>query len=50
MEPLKPSQHALAKAIAVTPIRVSRIVRAQRGITDAMLFLHFSIDNFELNC
>ena len=33
MEPLKLSQYALARAIAVTPIRVSRIVRGQRGIT-----------------
>ena len=33
MEPLKISQYALAKAIAVTPIRVSQIVRGQRGVT-----------------
>ena len=33
IEPLKLSQYALAKAIAVTPIRVSQIVRRQRGIT-----------------
>ena len=33
MEPLKLSLYALAKAIAVTPIRVSQIVRGQRGIT-----------------
>ena len=33
MEPLKLSQYALARAIAVTPIRVSQIVRGQRGIT-----------------
>ena len=33
MEPLKLSQYALAKAIAVAPIRLSQIVRGQRGIT-----------------
>jgi len=33
MEPLQLSQYALAKGIAVTPIRVSQIVRGQRGIT-----------------
>ena len=33
MEPLNLSQYALAKAIVVTPIRVSQIVRGQRGIT-----------------
>ena len=33
MEPLGLSQYALAKAIGVTPIRVSQIVRGQRAIT-----------------
>lgn len=33
LEPLNLSQYALAKAIAVTPIRVSQIIRGQRGIT-----------------
>ncbi len=33
MKPLNLSQYALARAIAVTPIRVSQIVRGQRGIT-----------------
>jgi antitoxin HigA-1 len=33
MEPLNLSQYALAKAIAVTSIRLSQIVRGQRGIT-----------------
>ena len=33
MEPLNLSQYSLAKAIVVTPIRVSQIVRGQRGIT-----------------
>ncbi len=33
MEPLALSQYALAKAIATTPIRISQIVRGQRGIT-----------------
>jgi addiction module HigA family antidote len=33
MEPLHLSQYALAKAIAVTPIRLSQIIRGRRGIT-----------------
>lgn len=33
MEPLGLSQYALAKAIGVTPMRVSQIVRAQRAVT-----------------
>jgi addiction module HigA family antidote len=33
MEPLGLSQHALAKAIGVTPMRVSQIVRGQRAVT-----------------
>lgn len=33
MEPLGLSQYALAKAICVTPIRVSQIVRGQRAVT-----------------
>ena len=33
MEPLGLSQYALAKALGVTPIRVSQIVRGQRAIT-----------------
>jgi len=33
MEPLKLTQSALAKAIGVTPIRVSQIVRGQRTVT-----------------
>src|SRR5580693_602123 len=33
MEPLGLSQFALAKAIGVTPMRVSEIVRGQRAIT-----------------
>jgi addiction module HigA family antidote len=33
MEPLGLSQFALAKAIGVTPIRISQIVRGQRAIT-----------------
>jgi addiction module HigA family antidote len=33
MEPLGLSQSALAKAIGVTPMRVSQIVRGQRAIT-----------------
>ena len=33
MEPLGLTQYALAKAIAVTPIRISQIVRGQRSIT-----------------
>jgi addiction module HigA family antidote len=33
MEPLALSQSALAKAIGVTPMRVSQIVRGQRAIT-----------------
>ena len=33
MEPLGLSQYALAKAIAVTPMRVSQVVRGQRAIT-----------------
>ena len=33
MEPLGLSQSALAKAIGVTPMRVSQIVRRQRAIT-----------------
>jgi addiction module HigA family antidote len=33
MEPLHLTQYALAKAIAVTPIRLSQIIRGQRGIT-----------------
>ena len=33
MEPLGLTQYALAKALGVTPIRVSQIVRGQRAIT-----------------
>ena len=33
MEPLSLSQYALAKAIGVTAMRISQIVRGQRGIT-----------------
>ena len=33
LEPLGLSQYALAKAIGVTPIRVSQIVRGQRAVT-----------------
>jgi antitoxin HigA-1 len=33
MEPLGLSQYALAKAIGVTPIRISQIVRGQRSLT-----------------
>ena len=33
MEPLGLSQSALARAIAVTPMRVSQIVRGQRAVT-----------------
>ena len=33
MEPLGLSQYALAKALGVTAMRVSQIVRGQRGIT-----------------
>jgi addiction module HigA family antidote len=33
MEPLGLSQYALAKAIGVTPRRVSQIVRGQRAVT-----------------
>jgi addiction module HigA family antidote len=33
MEPLRLSQSALAKAIGVTPMRVSQIVRGQRAVT-----------------
>lgn len=33
LEPLGLSQYALAKAIGVTPIRVSQIVRGQRALT-----------------
>ena len=33
MEPLGLTQFALAKAIGVTPMRVSQIVRSQRAIT-----------------
>ena len=33
MEPLRLTQYALAKAIGVTPIRVSQIVRGQRSVT-----------------
>jgi addiction module HigA family antidote len=33
MEPLGLSQYALAKALGVTPMRVSQIVRGQRAIT-----------------
>jgi len=33
MEPLGLSQNALAKAINVTPIRISQIVRGERSIT-----------------
>jgi antitoxin HigA-1 len=33
MEPLGLSQYALAKAIGVTPMRVSQIVRSKRAIT-----------------
>lgn len=33
LEPLGLSQYALAKAIGVTPIRVSQIVRGRRAVT-----------------
>ncbi len=33
LEPLGLSQHALAKAIGVTPIRINEIVRRQRSVT-----------------
>ena len=33
IEPLGLSKNALAKAIGVTPMRVSEIVRGQRGVT-----------------
>ena len=33
MEPLGLSQYALAKAISVTPMRVSQIVRGERAVT-----------------
>lgn len=33
MVPLNLSKYALSKALAVTPIRISQIVRGQRGIT-----------------
>lgn len=33
MEPLGLSQYALAKALCVTPMRVSQIVRGQRAVT-----------------
>jgi antitoxin HigA-1 len=33
MEPLNLTQYALAKAIAVAPIRISQITRGQRAIT-----------------
>ncbi len=33
MEPLGLSQYALAKALGVTPIRISQIVRGRRAIT-----------------
>ncbi len=33
LEPLGLSQYALAKALGVTPIRVSQIVRGQRAVT-----------------
>jgi addiction module HigA family antidote len=33
MEPLGLTQSALAKAIGVTPIRISQIVRGQRAVT-----------------
>ena len=33
MEPLGLSQNALAKAVAVTPMRISQIVRGERSIT-----------------
>ena len=33
LEPLGLSQHALAKALGVTPLRVSQIVRGQRAVT-----------------
>jgi addiction module HigA family antidote len=33
MKPLGLSQYALAKAISVTPMRVSQIVRGQRAVT-----------------
>ncbi len=33
MEPLALSQYALAKAVSVTPIRISQIVRGKRGIS-----------------
>ena len=33
MKPLGLTQHALAKAIGVTPIRISQVVRGQRSIT-----------------
>jgi addiction module HigA family antidote len=33
MEPLGLSQYALAKALGVTPIRISQIVRGRRAVT-----------------
>ena len=33
MEPLGLGQYALAKALGVTPMRVSQIVRGQRAVT-----------------
>ena len=33
MEPLNLSQSALAKALGVTPMRVSQVVRGQRAVT-----------------
>ena len=33
MEPLKLSQYALAKALDITPMRISQIVRGRRAIT-----------------
>jgi addiction module HigA family antidote len=33
MEPLGLSQYALAKALGVTPMRISQIVRCQRAVT-----------------
>ena len=33
MEPLGLTQYALAKAIGVTPMRISQIVRGQRAVT-----------------
>jgi addiction module HigA family antidote len=33
LEPLGMSQYALAKAIGVTPIRISQIVRGKRAVT-----------------